>query len=495
VSPPRAQPDSPRLNAALNDDQVGQRVVRGSAARLAAYLVANAIAAIAAIVLLRYLGVAGFGRYATVMAVVAIVQIVTDAGLTVTGTHQMALQPTAADRLHLQRQIVTMRALLSLAGLAVAVVVTQLLYGGDLALGALLAGGGAVLLSVQSALVLPLAVEMRNARLGANEVLRNATLLIGAVVAVLAGAALTWFFALQLIAGVVILLATPLLVGRSLFALRPSVDLGAMRRLMRVAIPVAIGSVLSIVYAKVLLIIVSLIGTEQETGLYAASSRVFEIVGAAPALLAGVVLPVLTVAAAENRERMLYVVRRMTEGMALGGLFLAVGIAVAAQPIVEILGGEEFSDAASAVRIQCLALATLFVGNAWGMAALAMGRPLRAAAAAGVGVVAAAIGGVLLVGPLGADGAALAMVIADAALLGAMYLVVAHGELRRELHASFFARAAVVTAAAAGAGFLLPGPRLVAAAVSGLVFLGLCRVLGLIPGEVTDALRRRRVLA
>jgi O-antigen/teichoic acid export membrane protein len=352
-----------------------------------------------------------------------------------------------------------------------------------------------VLLSVQSALVLPLAVEMRNARLGANEVLRNATLLIGAVVAVLAGAALTWFFALQLIAGVVILLATPLLVGRSLFALRPSVDLGAMRRLMRVAIPVAIGSVLSIVYAKVLLIIVSLIGTEQETGLYAASSRVFEIVGAAPALLAGVVLPVLTVAAAENRERMLYVVRRMTEGMALGGLFLAVGIAVAAQPIVEILGGEEFSDAASAVRIQCLALATLFVGNAWGMAALAMGRPLRAAAAAGVGVVAAAIGGVLLVGPLGADGAALAMVIADAALLGAMYLVVAHGELRRELHASFFARAAVVTAAAAGAGFLLPGPRLVAAAVSGLVFLGLCRVLGLIPGEVTDALRRRRVLA
>lgn len=478
------------LSAPLDDDQVAGRVVRGGAARLAGYLTSNLVAAGAAILVLRALEVERYGQYATVMAILAIMQIVTDAGLTVTGTQQLALQRTSRERNHLQSQILTMRVLLSTAGLLVAVGLTYAIYGSELGRGAAIAGAGVVLYSVQSAIVLPLTVEMRNGLLSLNEVLRNVALLAGFVVVAALGADLIWFFAVQFFAGVCMILASPLLVGLRRALVPPSADLRGMWTLVRIALPIAFGAVISIVYTKVVLIVVSLMETEFTTGVYAAASRIFEIVGTLPAVVGGVVLPVLTLAARDNRERMLYILRRSTEAMALAGLLLSAVIFVAADPIVEIIGGSGFSDAASALRIQCLALASLFVGNALAVGVLAIQRALQGAFASLAGVLVAAGAAAALVPELGADGGAVAMVIADAVLVAALWFVLRRGRGTPDVSLRFASAAVAVAVVAAGAGLLLPGPELVAGAVTAVVFAGLAHLLGIIPSELRDELRR-----
>ena len=61
---------------------------------------------------------------------------------------------------------------------------------------------------------MPLSVELRNGLLAVNQVLTQAVLLLGFVVLAVVGAGLLPFFAVQIVVGVVLLAAAPLLVSR-----------------------------------------------------------------------------------------------------------------------------------------------------------------------------------------------------------------------------------------------------------------------------------------
>ena len=90
-----APPEDAPPEDVLSGDDVAGHVVRGGALRAAGFVVANVLTALASILLLRHLGVAGFGEFGTVMALVAIVQGVSDAGLTATGSREIAVRRTA----------------------------------------------------------------------------------------------------------------------------------------------------------------------------------------------------------------------------------------------------------------------------------------------------------------------------------------------------------------------------------------------------------------
>jgi hypothetical protein len=60
--------------------------------------------------------------------------------------------------------------------------------------------------------------------------------------------------------------------------------------------------------------------------------------------------------------------------------------------------------------------------------------------------------------------------------------------------AGFLARVAIA-AALAGVALVLPVADFAAAALAGLLFLGVGQLIGMVPGEVRDALAPRRLLA
>jgi O-antigen/teichoic acid export membrane protein len=282
-------------NDLLRSPEAAGRVIRGAAVRGLGYGLGVLLVAAASVFLLRYLGVADFGRFATIMSLIAIVSGVTDAGLTAVGARDLPLRPRGAQP-RLLANLLGLRLLLTPLGVIGAAAFAVIAgYDDELVLGTVLAGAGLVLINAQATMMLPLQVDLRIGRLTAAEVLRQALTVAGIVVLVAAGASLLPFFTVPIIVGLGVLAASPALVGPNL-VFRAAFDRREWRTLLRETLPLAASLVMSVIYFRVLIILVSLISIAEETGLYATSFRVFEILFGLPTLVLTVALQVLAVA-------------------------------------------------------------------------------------------------------------------------------------------------------------------------------------------------------
>lgn len=475
---------------ALDSADTGLRVVRGGFARAAGYGVTLVLGAAASVFLLRHLGVVEFGRYALVMSLVGVIAGITDAGVTVIATRELATR-AAAERPALIANLVGLR--LVITPIAVALVAALGLlasYPEEVIVGILIAGAGLVLINAQASLVVLLGVELRNVRLALVDVVKQAIGTAGIAALAIAGAGLIPFFGVQVLIGVAILALTPVVVGRR-YLVAPRFERSVWRRLVVETLPLAAAFVLGHIYFRILMVLVSLLGTERETGYFGASFRVFEFLAVIPILLAGVVLPVISAAASENRVRFAYILRRMSEVGLLCGVFLSLMVAILAEPALVVLGGEEYRPAAPVLRLQALALIGIFLSQAGFAALVALRAQREVAIATAIGIVAVLALGLALIPGQGAEGAAIAVAAGDAVLaITALWLVWRRGETS-PVAAGYAARTTVAAALA-----LLPVlaglPVAAAAPVAAVLFVGAALALRLVPSEVLDGIRGLR---
>ena len=352
---------------------------------------------------------------------------------------------------------------------------------------------GAALIGAQSTLTLPLVVDLRNGLITVSEILKQVILVVGVVALAVAGAALTPFFAVQVLVGVGALIAVPFMVARADLAW-PSFSREDVRRLAIVALPVALASIVTAFYVRTLIVLASLITSEYETGLFVTSARIMEMIGGVALLVVGVILPVATVAARDDRGRLRYVLAATTKLALVGGGLLALTVIFAARPIVVLLGGEEFAPAASVLRIQAPVVLTIFLIYAWTAFLVADGRRRALVQCMLIGLAALFLAGVPLIAELDAEGAALAAVAADVVLTAATFRAVRRvGDGRVGVEADYLARYVLALAVGAGAALaiLTVGPAVVAACAAALVFTGAAFALRLMPPELTELIPRR----
>jgi O-antigen/teichoic acid export membrane protein len=485
---PGAEPD------VLSGPDIADRVVRGGALRAIGFGVVNVLGVVSSVVLLRHLGVSDFGRYGTVIALVAIVSGLADAGLNMTGSRELALLPRGPERRRLLGALLGVRLLLlvvaALAALAFAAVAG---YDSEMIAGTALAATGALLVGAQSTLALPLVVNMRNGLVALSEILKQVILVVGVVVLAAAGAALTPFFAVQVLVGVGALLSVPFLVARTDLTW-PSFSREDVRRLAIVALPVALASIVTAFYVRTLIVLASLLTSDYETGLFVTSARIIEMIGGVALLVVGVILPVATVAARDDRGRLRYVLAHTTKLALLGGGLLAIIVVVAARPIVVLLGGEDFAPAASVLRLQGPVVLTIFLVYAWTAFLVADGHRRALVRCMLIGLAALFATGVPLIAQLDAEGAALAAVAADVVLMAVIYFAVRRvGDGRLGVEPGYLARYAValVAGGVAALGVLAVAPAAVAACAAAAAFTGAAFALRLVPSELTALLPRR----
>jgi len=473
----------------LSGQDVAKRVVLGATQRAGGFATVNLITALTAILLLRYLGVDDFGRYGTVMALLTIVQGVSDAGLSMTGSRELAMRATEEERRELLGHLVGLRIILTATGVALAVVFAVAVgYAKTLVQGTALAGGGVFFLSVQGAFLLPLVVGLDNWRLAINDVLRQIVLVGCFVALVIAGASLLPFFGAQLVAAIVVLLLTPLLLrGGSL--VRPRWSAAQIRALGVATLPLAASTVLSVLYFRVLILLMSLLDhSATQVGYYVTSARIIEVLLNLPVMLVAVVLPVLSVSARDNAGRLQYVTLRMTQVMALLGTLLAVFLATGARPILQILGGSQYLGAASVLQIQCLALVSMFITGAWTTTLVSMGRTRALATATGVGVAAVGIIGTVLILLIGAKGAAVAAVVADLVFCGTVFFFVRQSGAASSLTTGPFIRIGLCAMPGLALALLHPLPAAIDCVLATGLFMVLSVPLRAIPPEIWDRL-------
>ncbi|HEY6781311.1 MAG TPA: oligosaccharide flippase family protein, partial [Thermoleophilaceae bacterium] len=349
----------------LDSPEAGPAAVRGGALRAVGYGATVILSIGSAALLFRHLGVDDSGRYVTAMSIVAVVAGLTDAGLTAIGIREIAAQG-AVPGSKLLRELLGMRLALTALGVVAAVGFTAATgYGPTLELGVALLGFALLLQNVQLTLSIPLQVELRFAAVVAADVVRQAVLVISIVALVLAGAGLLPLLAASIPAALAALLLTALLLRRSV-PMRPAFTFVAWRSLLREALPYAVTGAIISVYFRVAIVIVSLVATERETGIFSASFRIIDVLVVVPQLVIGAAFPIFAHAAADNHERLGYGFQRVFDIALILGVWMAVTIAVAAGFAIAVVAGPQFAPAADVLRIQGIAMIGSFIASATG---------------------------------------------------------------------------------------------------------------------------------
>lgn len=483
------EPDASSEDA-LDASRAGPLALRGSALRSGAYVAGILLSLVSAPLLIRHLHKIEYGRYVTVSALVII-----GIGLTEGGVNAVALRVYAtysgAERQRLLANLLGVRIALSAAGLAGAVAFAAVAgYGSDMVLGTLVLGFGMAVQVYQDLLNICLQADLRFGWVALMEFLRQmitATLVISLVVA---GAHLLGFFFVAIPAGVIVVpLSIKLVRGR--FPLRPAAHAGVIRPLLSETLWFGVAIALNSVYFRLTVVAMSLAATAAQTGYFAISFRVVELLIALPSLILGAAYPILTRAQRDaDDERFHHATRRMFELAVLAGGWIAVCLELGAGFVVEVLAGSEGTHPAAAVlRIQGLAVMFTFIAVACAFPMLSLRRKRELLVANASGLVVTVVLTALLVPTIAARGAAIATVGAELtlALVTASSLMRARPGLRLPLSA--VPVAVIAGAVSIGVGSLVGVHPLVEVLVASCVYFASLRLLGRFPPELGDALR------
>jgi O-antigen/teichoic acid export membrane protein len=475
----------------LDTAEAGPRVIRGSVWRLGGYLAGILVTTVSAAVLLRHLGVVDAGRYVTVVSLVAIVGGLSDLGLTAIGVREYTTR-TGSSRDRFMRNLVGMRIAFTVTGIGVATgFAVAVGYVPAMVAGTVVAGGGFLLLLLQSSLSIPLQAQLRLGWVTTLQLGMQVGTAATIVALSVAGAGLVALLAAPIPAGIVAVVLTAVLV-RSATTVIPAFQRAEWRSVMRDLVPYSIAVALSVLYFRLSAILVSLMSTAEQTGYYGAAFRVLEALTAIPPLLVSSAFPVLARAARDDRARLAYALGRVLESGLILGLWAAIAVALGAPFAIEVIAGGEFDASVDVLRLLGPALAGTFIvaGGGYGLLAIGAYRAILTANLVAVSTVVAL--SALLVPAHGAEGAAIALVAAELALAAAYGVALARSGTRARLPARLVWRAALAAAAALALPLALGLPAVPAVVAASVVYFAALAVLGGIPPEVVQAFRPPR---
>ncbi len=344
-------PESIKVGARRATVDIGVQVV-GRIGNLALGVVVTAV-------VVRTLGSGGFGEWSTIFAITQIAANFGELGLTQVAVGHAAREPP--------RQGEWLGALLSLRVL-LAVPTTILALVGVLLIlptqSAELAGvliAATILVNAPMALSAVFQLRVRNditiAIMTVGSVLWTAGAIAIALTSKSIGALAAVFLAVAAITTCLTILQARRLV---------SVSLSSTRRLwpalMRVGLGVGAAGILVTLYVKLDQVLVFEFAGSRQAGLYGAAYRILDQIQFIPISVMTTLFPLIATAYPRERERVRSLLQSAGEYLTMGSLPVLAFTAVAAAPIVRLLFGAQFAQAAPALPILMGAFVSISFG-------------------------------------------------------------------------------------------------------------------------------------
>lgn len=446
-----------------------------------------ALGVVATAVLARGLGEYGFGQWSTILLVPALLGYLNDLGLL-----QVAVRrATSENDSRWLGALVSARAALSLPVTALSVLGIALLAHGSTMLlaGAIVALQG--LLAAPIALASVFQVRVRN-DLAIVALTVNSVLWTAAVILIHAsnGGLLSYAIALTAIAVVSTALQAALAVRTVRLPVRGTSRLWGA--LAREAVPLSIGTLLIVAYARIDGLIVYTAAGTAAAGLYNAAYRLIEQAGFVPLSLVVTLMPIasrLMPSRPEHARRLLQLSLDLLAMFSLPALAFTI---VASEPIIRLLYGASFDAAAPALPILMGAFVVICCGYAFSVFTLVLDLQRGFARFALIGLAFNVISNLLLVPPYGFIAAAWTTLLTEMLVVGLtgraifkrLQMRPALGRITRAAVAATISGVVTLALLNAGAGVLI---LLLAAALAHIACLFALRAVSV--SEIRDILR------
>ena len=472
----------------LDSSGAGRLMLRGGALRSLGYVLGVLLALISAPLLIRHLGVADFGRWVTITSLVFIVSGLTELGMTAVGLREYSVRDEAGRRA-LIRELLTVRLVAAIGGAVAAVLFAAIAgYGETLVLGTAIMSFGLILNAAQTTIATPLNAALRLGWVTAIDIARQVATVVLIAGLVLAGANLLPFFAVPVIGSAVAVVLTYALISSEIPVI-PTRELKSAWVLVRETLPYAAATAFGVVYFRVEIILMSLIATAEETGIFGVAFRVVEIAAGIPWLLVNSAFPILARAARDDQARLRYALGRLFEGSIIAGVAMALALGFGAAFAVDALGGDESS--VSPLQVLSAALVANFLVATWAFALLTLRRYRTLLLS---NIAAFLLGGtltLLLVPSRGALGAAIAVTATECALAFTYFVALLRARPDLRPPVNVLPAVAVAVAVTIASLTLLDLPSVVEAALAPASFVAVLAAFRAIPAELIDAARSR----
>jgi O-antigen/teichoic acid export membrane protein len=321
-------------------------------------------------VVARTLGDSGFGEWSSLLVVAQMSAYLADLGLEQVGVQRAAAEPEQeADWIG---ATVALRALVSVPATLISVLAVLLVSTRPNMVIAGLLLSATILLSGPNTVRAILQLRLRNDVNVAVVTFLSIAWGAGAIVVSLLGGGLV-ALALAFLIAEVAAAALQVFLGLRAGHMKLFHSRHLWRPLGRVGFPIAAAGVLVLAYARIDQILVLEVVGARAAGLYAAVYRILEQMGFLPLTVSMTLLPLVSAAYPDDPLRVRRLLQSTVDFLAMGSL-PAFGVSLAAaEPIIRLVFGPEFSDAAPALPVLMAAFVVICFGYLSGNMVVVLG--------------------------------------------------------------------------------------------------------------------------
>ena len=158
-------------------------------------------------------------------------------------------------------------------------------------------------------------------------------------------------------------------------------DFNYWKNLIKTTLPIAVSIVFTLIYFKIDSIFLSLpiINSHSpnpmaDVGIYNIAYKILEGLIFFPAMLVGLIMPLLSHSAFSDPERFKKIFQKALDVLIIFVIPLLIGLLILAEPIVVLVAGRDFSLSAAVLQILSFAIGLIFLGNLWGNSIIALNK-------------------------------------------------------------------------------------------------------------------------
>ena len=323
-------------------------------------VLSNVLALVSIGLITRYLGQDGFGEYATVLAFLAFFASVADLGLYSISTREISRQ--GADEEKIIGNIFSLRIISSVAIFVISPLVVMFFpYPVEVKEAIVIAAASFIFSSGYQVLNGVFQKKLAMDRVAIGELIGKIVQVAIVVIAVKMNLGLNWIIASLLINMIVNFLIV-MAWSRRYIRFKLRFDFDYWKKFLKEAAPLGIGSAIVFVYFKIDTILLSVMKSAADVGIYNAAYKVLENITFFPSMVVGLVLPIMANTIFSNKKKFKEVADHTVKffvilvvPMVIGTLFLSGGI-------INLIGGGQFAESANVLRVLVFALASIFFG-------------------------------------------------------------------------------------------------------------------------------------
>lgn len=309
----------------------------------------------------RYLGVAGFGEYATVLSFLALFSAIADLGLYSTATREIS-RPHA-DETKIIGNIFSLRLVVSSVVLLLSPAVFWFLpYSLEVK--------GAILI-IAASFLFSSSYQVLNGIFQKNLAMDKVAIveLIGKIIQV---GMIFWVIRFRL--GFLWIIASLLLnmifsfvavyiLSKKYVSFKLQFDLVYWKMFIKESYPLGIAAFIGFIYFKIDTILLSVMKTSTEVGIYNAAYKVIENITFFPTMMAGLIFPIMSQTILTDFARFKDVSDKTYKIFWIFVVALVVGTLFLSGGIVHLIGGSGFEKSDGVLKILIFALAAIFFSN------------------------------------------------------------------------------------------------------------------------------------